>query len=228
MPSLKTVILGFMAASITLAGPIPIVRPGSVDTQRTVRARDGNTADPISGSLEVPVMDEQDQVITASSELDDKHGGLEARQSRTSQQRKAGTRPSSGGKGRGGRGGATTSTGLNVPKGTRLNPGILQAVAPPALPVSSGRKISGVLLDRDAGDRKSRAAEKAKGGTRKTTGEKPRGGRTDGGSRTTIPFNPKPERISPDILAQISRPPPLEVTSTRRIPDSLLGPSLPK
>ncbi|KAI6351966.1 hypothetical protein MCOR31_011929 [Pyricularia oryzae] len=61
MPSLKTVILGFMAASITLAGPIPIVRPGSVDMQRTVRARDGNTADPISESLEVPVMGEQDQ-----------------------------------------------------------------------------------------------------------------------------------------------------------------------
>ncbi|TLD31554.1 hypothetical protein PspLS_01788 [Pyricularia sp. CBS 133598] len=146
MPSLKAVLLGLMAASTTLAGPI--VRPGSVDVRRTVAPRDSNMADSIAVSLPDPVMDEQeDQVATAKSELgDDESGGFEALQSRATQPRKGGTRISNGGRSRG-RGTTTISTtnGLNIPQGTKLNPGILQAISPPPLFLSQKQQASNIL-----------------------------------------------------------------------------------
>ncbi|TLD04700.1 uncharacterized protein PgNI_09162 [Pyricularia grisea] len=231
MPYLKAVLLGLVAASTTLAGPI--VRPGSVDVPRAVMPRDSSTADPISVSLPVPVMDGQnDQAATAKSELaGDDSGGLEARQVRAAQPKKGGTRVVTGGRPRGGGTTviATVPNGRNTRGGARVNPGILNAVSAPALPVTSGTKISGVILDNRTEDDQT----DSKQGTNFEVRVAVPGGKTNGGGgRTTKPksttattttLTVKPEKISPDVIAQISRPAPLAITSGRKISDTTIG-----
>ncbi|TLS31164.1 hypothetical protein PpBr36_03836 [Pyricularia pennisetigena] len=232
MPSFKSVLVALIAASTTLAGPI--VRHGPVQVRRAVMCRDGITADPDPVSLPVPVpgVDEQeDQLDPVQSELedeDDDSRGLEARQSRTAQQTKTGTRKTvTGGKQRGGGTTAAASRGSSSSGGRTLNPGILNAISAPPLPVSSDRKIPiGILLDRGLEERQSRTArqtkdEQAKGGTtRKGAPASKQGG---GGETTTLTLT-KPVRITPEIIAQISRPPPLVVTSRKKKSDISLGP----